>query len=336
MVLIFSKVIRRFTGEAYKALVTGDAQQLQLRKRQQEQNYRKWLGLSTEVGEEVEDNPTVYRGKTLEWLVVSDSNIREFTHAEGWSYFQQPADEAERDAHPTNWPCVRVCIDAGSDGLAAVMYLMNAIRCNVDYAPDSANHGLHNDANLAVTDVGMKLQDTMFSQSANLAHSPYNTGQRLEESCDALREWFNVHDHTCVLLQLNLQSILDERGEGHRSAEEGIAIEVWDELRYDRRLRERAAKIAGGRFLQTTSKAVVLCGVWTVTKIRWIIYALATNQLDRTKMDEYARNVAAVVLRATADGQCPGLRSQSKRSEDSWNRVGQNLPQRTIYLLEKR
>ena len=134
---------------------------------------------------EVEDNPTIHRGKALEWLIVSDSNLKEFTNTEGWSYLQQPDDEALRDPDPTT--CLaRVVIDEGSDGLAAVMFLIYHLRCNIDYTPDASNHGFHNDCNLTVQDVGIQIADTQFSQAANSAHSPYNTGARLEESVDVL------------------------------------------------------------------------------------------------------------------------------------------------------
>ena len=266
--------------------------------------------------------------------MVSDSSIRQFTETQGWLYFQQPADEDARDPDPTTWPVIKLNIDEGSDGLAAVMFLAMELHINVDYSPDSANHGLHNDANLTDCDLGMKVNSAMFCQAANLAHSPYNTGQRLEESVDALTEFFNVHDHTCCLLQANLQDILDERGEGYRISEETIAMAVWDEVRHDPKLCERAAKMSGGRFMQPVAKAVNMCPVWTITKLRWIVYALATNQLDRARMEEYSNRVAAMTLARTADGQCPGLRAQSKRDDDSMARIGQNLLQKTIYLLE--
>ena len=260
---------------------------------------------------------------------MSDSSIREFAEAEGWRYFQVATQIDDRPIDATTWPLIRVGIDEGGDGLSAIMYLIYALGCCVELCQDASNHGLHNDCNLTVKDLGLSVEDSLFAAACNITHSPYNTGARLEESVDALKEWYAIHDEHCVLLTWSLGTILAERGESHRIGEPAIAKELWEEMRWNKKLQQRQTIVRGGRFCQTVHRAREFCPEWTINKLRWQVYALATHQLDRNKLDDIVARQAALTLTRVADGVCPGLRSQTKRDEAALNTITSNHLQKT-------
>ena len=178
--------MRKYQGEAHLALQEGNSALLEAARLNLRRKYRKWLGwdLADPVAEA---NHTIHRSKALQWCVNTDRLLADFCH-QGWQYFSQPSDLARRSADPTSWPLLRMSIDQGSDGHSAVFFLSYGLGCNIDYQHDVVNHGLHNDLKLSIKSVGKLVEDKMFCSAFNLAHGPYDTGARLEQSLDALEE----------------------------------------------------------------------------------------------------------------------------------------------------
>ena len=150
-----------------------------------------WLG---KRDAETPPKATVYRKAALEWALATNHMLLTITAALGWSHYYIPEGHGERVAFAL-WPLLRVAMDQGSDGWSAMMAMLYGLRLNVEVSPDP-NHGCHNDVKRTLIDMGWYAHQVLMTLAYNLAHAPWDSGERQRQFEDALDEWFTQHDHT--------------------------------------------------------------------------------------------------------------------------------------------
>ena len=299
--------------------------------RQRQQNcFRRWIG-TYRVMETAAPKRTLHRAKALEWLINTDHLIRISSFVEeGWMFYVIPPDQTGNE---TEWPLIRINIDCGSDGLSAVMFLIYCLHANVDFLPDIPSHDVHNDIKGVMRDIQMVVADTLFNQTYNLAHQPYNIGARQQQAGQAFEEWSLSADVTDAMLQFGVPRILADRRENHRIGELDIDAKML-ELKTNPNMTRRQARVNQGRFLQPLARARELRSEWTMQLIRWLLYILPNNQYDRQAMADLLQSRSLGMLAGGAAAAARTMQEVNAREQDAASRTKLNAYQWANLTLE--
>lgn len=167
-----------------------------------------------------------YRTTAFEWCLAIDNALRVGT-GRGLAFFKKPTDGA---LSPFAWPRLSMAPDQGTDGLAALNYLMYDQSLNIDLTPDTS-HGMWRDVQLAIKRTGHWSSLLLLVSTFNVFHGPYEEDRFYHVVKEAVQEYFLVADpSTCPIFQHYMPYILQDRGEEERIAEEGIEAALWEDL----------------------------------------------------------------------------------------------------------
>jgi hypothetical protein len=166
-----------------------------------------------------------YRTKAYEWLLALDNALR-ISVGEGLVRYRMPDPAAGVD--PLKWPRLSLAPDQGTDGMAAVHYLMYSKGINIDMTPDTS-HGMWRDVQLSIKRAGHWSLLLLVTACFNIFHGPFEEDRFWHTVKDAVAEYFLVADpHSCPIFQYYLPLILDDRDEAERLTEEGIENAMWE------------------------------------------------------------------------------------------------------------
>jgi hypothetical protein len=167
-----------------------------------------------------------YRVKAFEWCLAVDNALRVGT-GRGLATFRRPADES---LSPFEWPRLSLAPDQGTDGLAALSFLMYDQSINIDITPDTS-HGMWRDVQLSIKRTGHWSFLLLMVASFNIVHGPFEEDRFYNVVKEAVLEYFTVADPaTCPIFQHYLPYILQDRGEEERLTEEGVEAALWEDL----------------------------------------------------------------------------------------------------------
>lgn len=109
-----------------------------------------------------------HRVTAFAWCLAVDSALRVGT-GEGLARFKRQSDGA---LSPLAWPRLSLAPDQGTDGLAALSYLMYDQGINVDYTPDTS-HGMWRDVQLSIKRCGHWSFLLLLVSCFNIFHGPF-------------------------------------------------------------------------------------------------------------------------------------------------------------------
>lgn len=151
-----------------------------------------------------------HRIKTFRWLCATDASLRACT-GRGWAYFMQPPDTT---VHHLEWPTIAWAVDQGSDGMAALNYLLYKRVAVMKVADQS--HRISNDADLALKDVGVDQLVALVSFIIGTDSGPWGSGRWHQSMIEATENYLKIADpETCALYNEFLPKIAADRNETH-------------------------------------------------------------------------------------------------------------------------
>ena len=166
-----------------------------------------------------------HRVTAFAWCLAVDNALRVGT-GEGLARFRRQSDGA---LSPLAWPRLSLAPDQGTDGLAALSYLMYDQGINVDYTPDTS-HGMWRDVQLSIKRCGHWSLLLLLVPCFNIFHGPFEEDRFFHIVKEAVQEYFLVADPcSCPVFQHYLPYILQDRGEEERITESGIEAVLWED-----------------------------------------------------------------------------------------------------------
>ncbi len=125
------------------------------------------------------------------------------------------------------WPLLHVACDRGSDGVAAIAFLLRHLMLNVDVNYDQS-HDVTNHLDLAIEAAGLKPFATLMCGVHNVPHGPWAEDTRYHQVVAGLKDIFEFEKPDG---QPNFEDLvpkmLRDRGEAHRKGEDGMAERLW-------------------------------------------------------------------------------------------------------------
>jgi len=156
------------------------------------------------------------------------------------------------NSDPYSWPSLRLSLDRGSDGRAALFFLMYSLvfKLNIEAIWD-ASHDVARDVEGAVADIGCFHLITLILVVWNLPFGPWDSGTRHGQLLESMAEYFRGISHrTCPLFNLTWETMAAEMGiHEHSSDRDSFMADMWKHFKECRAFRCRGSKTTMTRFL---------------------------------------------------------------------------------------
>ena len=186
-----------------------------------------WRGKAAQTGEEKaakrKARPKLFRVGARDWLASADCMLKATADRSILDYVVTAG--MQQAVPPSRWPALTICIDQGSDGMAAVSYLMNRLSCNILVLPDPS-HRVWNDCQLALKAAKLWGLTMVMSKVFSLDHGPWADAKWYEQSKEAADVYLAATGCSCPLFQELLGRILSDTGDASRIAEQGIELDM--------------------------------------------------------------------------------------------------------------
>lgn len=241
------QVMRDYYAAPTMALETGGAEEKAEAKRSWRKRARQWLSRALQNDAETKEPPRKkHRVKAYQWLVALDAAITRSTSVPGLSHFLVP----QGGGRPpfATWPQLAIVPDRGSDGVAALQYLLynSDKRANIVHIPDP-NRDCWNDVRSAAKDVGLATFIVAKTITLNYRHGPWQDSRFFIAGQEAVAEYIAVASPACPLFSHYLPHLAKEYELDHRLGEDGVEDLVWDRFRQARCWQAMGELGAGGR-----------------------------------------------------------------------------------------
>lgn len=163
---------------------------------------RAWLRRAEEGDQQQEPPRKNQRVKAYQWLVALDASVAKSGCEGGLSHFVIGSGLSERPS-PSTWPQLTIVLDRGSDGMAAVQYLMYGAACkaNIVHVPDP-HHDCWNIVRTVAKDVGLATFLVAKTICLNYRHGPWQDSRFFVVGQEAVAEYLQTSwPETCPIFQ---------------------------------------------------------------------------------------------------------------------------------------
>eukprot|EP00971_Amphidinium_carterae_P350789 6491738-Amphidinium_carterae.4 len=237
---------------------------------------RSWLGKRKLQETDMCEQNRGTRKAAFKWLKGTEHILRLYGH-DGWNAF------LPRPCLPGGkWPYIAVSLDQGSDGFAAMHFLLHKVGVNADMVPDPS-HQWHRDVQNTWSALGWGSWTRLLVIPINLFHGPFTAGARYHEFREAsaeMIELMRMGDNSFVLeYAKELKSELGLSGGPLQAGEQEQIVEgIAERLAHQR----RGSRVAHCRFGSLLDSLDHLCQNWTV----FLLQTLHVMSDDKFKLKD--------------------------------------------------
>lgn len=229
-----AQVMRDYMSDTTVALEGGSRQQRQEAGEAWKVRARAWLKRQREEETHSAKQPArkKHRTKAYHWLVCLDSSLQKATSTAGLAHFLVEASE-ERRPCPWTWPQLTIVPDRGSDGMAAVQFLLynDSVRGNIVHVPDP-NHDCWNDVRTVAKSIGLGGFLVAKTICLNYRHGPWQDARFYTAGQQAVDEYMSIcSPHTCPVFQVYFMRLAAEYDMEDFRAQEDFEELVWSRFR---------------------------------------------------------------------------------------------------------
>eukprot|EP00971_Amphidinium_carterae_P328423 6460296-Amphidinium_carterae.2 len=217
-----------------------------------------WLGKRKLKDTDLVEKSGLSRKAAFKWLKGTEHILRLYGH-DGWEAFKPLP--VVRAGH---WPYIAVSLDQGSDGYAAMHFLIHKLGVNADLVPDPS-HQWHRDVQNTWSALGWGSWTRLLVVPINLFHGPFAAGARYHEyreSSVELVELLRLGENTFVEeFADELKRELKLGGGPLEDGQSGLIVEAIATRLHEQR---RGSKVAMCRFASLLDSLEHLCENWSI------------------------------------------------------------------------
>ena len=249
-----------------------------------------WRGKAAQTGEEKaakrKARPKLFRVGARDWLASADCMLKATADRSILDYVVTAG--MQQAVPPSRWPALTICIDQGSDGMAAVSYLMNRLSCNILVLPDPS-HRVWNDCQLALKAAKLWGLTMVMSKVFSLDHGPWADAKWYEQSKEAADVYLATTGCSCPLFQELLGRILSDTGDASRIAEQGIELETWRSI--PDAFQHKMQKVSMSRWFGWVSSAQSMLQVWHRRLLVYLYISMAEGWVQHAAASDFIKVV---------------------------------------------
>ena len=254
------------------------------------------------------------RKSAFAWLCALDNMLWQ-TSRRSLADFKPGEDGSVRDL-----PLLSVSADQGSDGNAAVYYLLHKLMQNVCWFPDHS-HDYQRDVQNSWQSLQWGAWTKLMVVVMNLCHGPFGGGSRhkeLQASTEKMFEVLGQGHHS--LLALHSEAICDEIGDREAFGSADCDSKILSSWKDDVSRLYRGPKVAMCRFASFIDAAQDLARRWTFYKFRLLFLAFVNGQLrDKNILKIMRSNAAAAAQNQMPEGRASTAEKPNLRQTYSSN-----------------
>jgi len=286
------EVMRDFRASAALAVESGADKELQ-------REIEEWMETASgfwrgKTAQTLEDKaakskakPKLFRVGARDWLAAATCMLKVTADKSILDYVVTA--EMQKAVPPSRWPALTVCIDQGSDGMAAVSYLMYRLNCNIMVLPDPS-HRVWNDCQLALKAAKLWGLTMVMSKVFSLDHGPWADAKWYEQSKEAADVYLATTGcHSCPLFQELLGRILSDTGDASRIAEDGIELETWRSI--PDAFQQKMQKVSMSRWFGWVDSAQSMLQVWHRRLLVYLYISMAEGWVQHSAASDFIKVV---------------------------------------------
>lgn len=193
-----------------------------------------------------------HRRSAWQWLCALHHQISQF-HPSGLLHFCVPP--APETPSPILWPRLSISPDQGSDGTAALCFMVWSLGCNVDVAFDPS-HACWNDLLVGIKSANLYRHLLLSLIRLNVPTGPWSEDMRYKQCLQGLQELLSTETpQSCPLFQAFLPDMLAEEAGKDLQTDSDPAGAMWRRLSESNPFSTKGTKVVLGRFMDVLRKS---------------------------------------------------------------------------------